>query len=136
LSGVIVWRIKSPSGKTGINSRKDHDESMPVIVGIMGEFNEKTISIPKNGLTLGRTDPEEGVLGFGDQDLTIGRVHCRIQYNQPLQQFEVVDLNSQHGTFLSSENDKLAPHRKYNCPAGTILRIGQYNKFNLGGGAA
>lgn len=77
---------------------------------------ERTRPIPFQGLTIGRGNDNNIVLGYEE----VSRYHAQISFNG--QHYEVVDLDSANGTFLG--NTRLQPNAPAAWNPNAPLRIG------------
>lgn len=144
LSGSILMFLKqrrktpairtdsvSPSPKPGKTIKRGAVSANPAIKGRNGEFAGVKIPIPAGGLMMGRREQKAGWLGFNDSDMSVSRQHCKIEFNQVSQRFEVTDLGSSNGTFLLPEGNRLTAKQKNVCPVGKVIRLGNESEFEL-----
>ncbi|MGJ7506606.1 trypsin-like peptidase domain-containing protein [Variovorax sp. GT1P44] len=102
----------------------------PTILGRSGQFRNVSVTIPPEGLTLGREGGGSGRLTFAaDSDLS--RKHCSIVFDEPTQRFRVTDLGSSNGTFTVPDGNRLAANQPLLCKPGQTIRLGRENVFEL-----
>lgn len=73
----------------------------PVIYGLTGEFNGRSIPVDDRGVTIGR-DPGLCQIAFSGNTPGISRRHCTVNFNRANGTFVLVDIGSSYGTFLES----------------------------------
>ena len=81
------------------------------------------IAIDKDNFIIGRN--ESVVDGFVPFSKMIGRQHCKICYKN--NEYFVVDLNSQNGTYLNQRKNRLPANQLCSLSNGDILRLAKFS---------
>lgn len=118
-------QIKRDGGQPGpVSQPQAPDPSLnrlavPYLVGTSGQYNGQKFRITQP-IKLGR-NPSTSQLIFSVSE--VSGTHCQVGFDQPNQQFYVIDLQSTNGTFLGN-GQRMIPNSKYPLKSGSSFYLG------------
>jgi len=112
LPGAVI-QPPAPTPASSLNRT-----AVPYLVGTSGQYNGQKFRITQP-IRLGR-NPSSSQLIFSVSD--VSGTHCQVGFDQPNQQFYVIDLQSTNGTFLGN-GQRMIPNSKYPLQSGASFYL-------------